>query len=153
MSVTVVVTGEHFPAKCKQTDQWGTPPSCTQQPDGTWQVSYPEPSDGSVAFAAFFVLALLVGIGITIWKVTTAQRMARDSGMDPGDATAMTLLTDDGLEATYLASNLRNPQTSQPTTPTRSSEERLRELESLRSQGLVTEEEYAARRRAVLDSL
>ncbi len=35
----------------------------------------------------------------------------------------------------------------------RSTEQRLRELESLRTQALVTEEEYAERRRVVLDGL
>ena len=78
--------------------------------------------------------------------------------MDPGDATAMTLLTDDGFEATYLAANLRQPggapgQPDTEGTPGRSPAERLRELDSLRDEGLVTEEEYAAARRAVLDGL
>jgi hypothetical protein len=111
------------------------------------------PGDGG--FAAFFLLAVVVAIGSTVWKVSTARRMARDSGMDEGDATAMTLLTDEGLESTYLASNLRGQMTPPPSTAAepRSTEQRLRELESLRSQALITEEEYAERRRAILDAL
>lgn len=111
------------------------------------------PGDGG--FAAFFLLAVAVAIGTTIWKVSTARRMARDAGMDEGDATTMALFTDEGLESTYLASNLRGPTAaSHPeSAPPRSTEQRLRELESLRTQALVTEEEYAERRRAILDGL
>jgi len=110
---------------------------------------------GDGGFAAFFVLAVLVAIGTTLWKVSTARRMARDAGMDEGDATTMALFTDEGLESTYLASNLRGhtapppPAAAEP----RSTEQRLRELESLRTQALITEEEYAERRRAILDGL
>ena len=59
------------------------------------------------SFVAFFVLALLVGLGVTVYKVSTARSIATRAGMDPDDATKMTLLSDDGFEATYLAANLR----------------------------------------------
>lgn len=82
--------------------------------------------------------------------------MARDSGMDEDDATAMTLLTDDGFEATYLASNLR-PPAQPPATPSapgqRSVADRLRELQSLLDQGLVTQAEYDERRRALIEGV
>lgn len=133
------------PDKCFQTNEQGDLPTCTQTGTG-WQVSYPDSGTGpGEGFAAFFVLALLAGIAFTVWKVTTARRMARDSGMDVGDATAMTLLSDEGFESTYLASNLRGQMAP--------SAERLRELESLRVERLITEEEYAERRRAILDAL
>lgn len=106
-------------------------------------------------FVAFFLIALVASIGFTVWKVSTARRMARDAGMDEGDATAMTLLSDEGFEATYLASNLRG-QTIPPTTPqpgTRSTAERLRELQALLEQGLITPDEYAARRQALIDGV
>ncbi|MFC6342364.1 hypothetical protein ACFP8W_10265, partial [Nocardioides hankookensis] len=67
-------------------------------------------------FVVLFVLVLVAGVATTIWRVSTAQRMARDSGMDEGDAATMALLSDDGLEATYLASNLRTPP-AEPATP------------------------------------
>jgi len=38
-------------------------------------------------------------------------------------------------------------------TPTPTRADRLRELDDLRSQGLVTEEEYAARRQAIIESI
>lgn len=107
-------------------------------------------------FAGFFVLAVIVAIVSTVWKVSTARRVARNSGMDEDDATQMALFTDYGLEATYLAANLRPSQESPPgpaAAEPRPAELRLRELESLRAQGLITEEEYAARRRDILDAL
>ena len=142
------------PDKCFQQDEHGNLPTCSNDGSG-WEVTYPDSGGPGDGFGALFVLALLIGIGFTIWKVSTARRMARDSGMDVGDATAMTLLTDEGFESTYLASNLRGQMTPapEPGPEPRSSELRLRELESLRTQGLVTEEEYAERRRAILDSL
>jgi hypothetical protein len=76
--------------------------------------------------------------------------------MDPDRATAMTLLSDDGLDATYLAANLRSPgapAAPPPVDPGRSAEDRLRQLQQLRDGGLVSAEEYDERRRAILDSL
>jgi hypothetical protein len=107
-------------------------------------------------FIGFGVLIVLVGIGSTIWRVTTAQKIAKQSGMDPGLATQMTLLTDDGLDATYLAANLRGGQaTHQPTqpSPSETTAERLEELKALLDRGLVTQAEYDERRRAIIDSV
>jgi hypothetical protein len=108
---------------------------------------------GFGAFGVLFVLVIVVGIGITIYKVAMARDLARKSGMDEDQATAMTLLTDDGLEATYLASNLRPPGAGTASTSARPVSERLAELESLHDQGLVTQAEYDERRAAILGSL
>ena len=144
----------------------GQPSSCTYV-DGQWHRSWDDDGGGfgsgdpgvPGAFVALFLLALVASIGFTVWKVSTARRMARDAGMSEGDATAMTLLSDEGFEATYLASNLRG-QTTPPTTPsttpqpgTRSTAERLRELQALLEQGLITQDEYAARRQALIDGV
>jgi len=60
---------------------------------------------------------------------------------------------EDGLDATYLASNLRPGQPQHQGGPGRSVSERLAELESLKKQGLVTQAEYDERRAAILESL
>ncbi len=116
-------------------------------------------------FVFLFVIGLLVALGITVWKVSTAQRLARQSGMDPGLATQMTLLTDDGLDATYLAASLRpapmTPSASglrEESSPTQervvlTAAERLTELKSLLEQGLVTQTEYDERRKAIIDTV
>jgi hypothetical protein len=106
-------------------------------------------------FVALFVLAGVTGIGITIWRVTMARGIARQAGMNPNTATAVTLLGNDGLDAAYLAANLRNRPTTAPAdVPSpRTTEERLGELQRLKDQGLVTDEEYDAQRKAILGSV
>lgn len=158
------------PNWCFQPNQDGELPTCSFV-GGQWHRSFDGggdmgpgfgsgPGDGVPgAFVALFVLALVAGIAVTVWKVSTARRMARDSGMNPDDATVMTMFTDDGFEATYLAANLRQPQhqNQPPPTPaagpTTSAAERLRELDRLLSEGLITQAERDERRRAIIDGI
>jgi hypothetical protein len=141
----------------------GEPPTCTKV-NGTWVASWPEDTalsggGGTGAFAFFFVVVIVVAIGTTIWKVSTVQKLARQSGMDPGLATQMTLLTDDGLDATYLAASLRQPPAVPPGSPStpaptpKTAAERLAELGALRDQGMVTQAEYDERRKAIIDAV
>jgi hypothetical protein len=103
-----------------------------------------------------FVLVILVAIGITVYRVSSAREMARKSGMDTGDATRVALLDNDGLSATYLASELKGtrpaPSAAAPAS-SRTTAERLQELDRLRQQGLVTETEYAQHRAEILDDV
>jgi hypothetical protein len=103
-------------------------------------------------FGLFFVLAVVLAIGGTVWRVSTARRMARDSGMNVGDATAMALMDEDGLSATYLASNLRAGATSAPPAGATAAE-RLRELAGLLDQGLITQTEHDERRARIIEGL
>ena len=150
------------PDWCFEPNASGDLPTCSSTVDGEWERNYPDSADPGMpdGFIALIVVGLVVGVGITIFKVFMARDLARKSGMDPDQATALTLLEDDGLEATYLASNLRGP--AGESTPThaadsagggRSVSERLAELTTLLEQGLVTQSEYDARRAAILDSL
>jgi putative oligomerization/nucleic acid binding protein len=158
------------PGWCFEVNASGELPTCTW--DGhTWVRSYDggtidDPGgtgDGAGGtIAALVVLGLVIGGALTWYKVGMARRMATRSGMDEDEATAMTLLTEHGLEATYLASNLRPPATppatppaepEPPAAPARTAEERLQELARLRDEGLITPQEYDARRSAILDSL
>ena len=144
----------------KAVDHNGEPPTCTKV-NGQWVASWPDDSPGSGfggAFVFLFVVALLAGAGIFVWKISTARKLARQSGMDPSLATQMTVLTDDGLEATYLASSLRGrapaPVTTAPTpTPPPTARARLEELKSLLDGGLITQAEYDDRRTAIIDSV
>lgn len=111
-----------------------------------------EPSTGIPGvFVFFFVLVVAMGIGGTLWRVATARGLARRSGLDADEATTMTLLTENGLEATYLAAHLRPGQPA-PAEP-RSTAERLAELTALRDSGAITEAEHADRRSAIIDSV
>jgi hypothetical protein len=155
--------GDNPPNWCFRMNADGDMPTCTYM-NGHWTRSYDSGFDSGFGggggipsgFVAFAVLAVIIGVGIGIWRISLARKLAQQSGMDPNTATAVTLLSDEGLDATYLASSLRGQQVTQPPVAppaTRSSEDRLRELQTLRDQGLVTSEEYDARRKAIVDSL
>ena len=103
-------------------------------------------------FAVLFFGALAFSVASMVWRASTARRMAQRSGMDPDEATMMALMTEDGLDATYLASNLRGDTARLPS-PKPPVAQRLMELQDLKDQGLITDEEYAARRRAILDEI
>lgn len=140
------------PGECFGDPQAGAvPPDCSLPYD-----LGPSGMDAGIPswFAALAVLMAAAGIAMTIYRVTMARQMAEDAGLDPDRATAMTLLSDDGLDATYLASSLRGTGPAAGAQPAgRSANERLRELEQLRDEGLVSAAEYEARRQAILDSI
>jgi hypothetical protein len=101
-------------------------------------------------FGGLFVLFLVAGVATTIYRVSIARRVARDAGMDEGAATAATLLTQNGLDATYLAASLRQGQQQPGPAPSRTAESRLQELKSLLDRGLINQTEYDDRRTAIL---
>jgi hypothetical protein len=100
------------------------------------------------AFVGFFILVVIIGVGTTIYRVSMARDIARRAGMDPNDAAAATLLTENGLDATYLAASLRSGQHDVPAP--RTTESRLQELKSLLDRGLVNQAEYDQRRAEIL---
>lgn len=151
--MTTLAVADEVPADCA---------SWTEAGDGT--ITCHEYLDDSLGgfdaepgipgfFGFFFVLVLLAGIAGTVWRVSTARRMARDSGMNVGDATAMTLLDEDGLSATYLASNFRGAPSRTADPAPASAAERLRELAGLRDQGLITQDEHDERRARIIDGV
>src|SRR3954454_9907193 len=130
----------------KAVDHNGEPPVCTKE-NGQWVASWPGDNAGSgipAGFVFLMVIGVVVGLAFLFWKISTAQKLARQSGMDPALATQMTLLSDDGLAATYLASNLRRPASDpvatapSPTSPSTTATARLEELKDLLDRGLVT---------------
>jgi hypothetical protein len=135
---------------------YGEIPSCTYDETGkVIDKTYDDPMGGGSGmpgeFVGLFVLALLVGGGLTAWRVSTARDIARRAGLDPDDATATALLTQNGLDATYLAASLRqNGHATPPPVQPKSTEDRLHELTRLHAQGLVTQAEYDERRSAIL---
>jgi hypothetical protein len=106
-------------------------------------------------FIALFVIVALLGVGVTIWRVSVARQIAKNAGIDPNTATAVTLLSDDGVGAAYVASTLasRPSRPSSPSEPRKTAEQRLGELQNLRERGLVSDEEYQAQRAKILGSI
>jgi hypothetical protein len=103
-------------------------------------------------FVAIGVLVAIVALLGVVYRVSLARSMARSAGLDEDDAARITLLDEDGLSATYLASQLRRPQTPS-SAPPGSARDRLAELARLHADGLITDEEHAARRAAIIDQL
>lgn len=107
------------------------------------------------------VVALALAGGSAIWRATTAQKIAKQSGLDPGLATQVSLMSENGLDAEYLAANLRQPGSPAPAgetpdVPSSSGKDaagRLEELQGLLAGGLITQSEYDDRRRAIIDSV
>ena len=160
MAVTATALADSSPPpepdSCFSANPNGDLPTCTTDDNGKWQVDYPPGgSDNPLAIAVpLFLIAAVVGGGLTAWRVSTARSLARRAGMDPGQATAITLLGNDGLDAAYVASAVRTAQQRpEPVVPRKSTEDRLRELDRLRAADLVTDEEYARQRGVILDSV
>ncbi|KRF30633.1 hypothetical protein ASG94_19100 [Nocardioides sp. Soil805] len=140
------------PDECFQLDDGGQPVTCTQQPDGTWTPDSSPFAPHPLELATLgFLVVLLLGVAGTVWRVRAARSMARRAGLDQGEAVRMALASEDGLTATYLASSLRGTPGAAPVV--RDTATRLRELDRLRSEGLVTEDEHATRRAAILDDV
>jgi hypothetical protein len=118
------------------------------------------PSPGAM-FGLFAVLALVVGGVGLYWRVSAARRIAEQAGLDPDTAVSTALLNHDGLAATYLAANLgranlrsdEEPAVRSAPLSTNPTERRLTELKRLRDQDLISEDEYADRRKAILDTV
>jgi hypothetical protein len=102
-------------------------------------------------FIVLMVLVPLIGLGAWLFRMSVATRMARQAGLDPTDAAMTTALSQDGLAATYVASNLANQRRPQP--PTTSPESRLQQLTDMHAKGLVSDEEYAEQRKRILDAI
>jgi len=114
------------------------------------------------AFGGFFLLIFILpfafGIITMIMRMNTARNLARRSGMDPDAASAVSMLSSNGLDAAYLAANLRNGGAAQAPAPGvaephKSAAARLDELQDLRTRGLITDAEYATRRQQIISEV
>lgn len=117
----------------------------------------PDPGPGIPGwFVALFVLFAIAAVGSIVWRISVARKIASDAGLDPKQATAVTLLSNDGVSAAYLASALASRSGNQSVHPSdrpKTAEERLRELQNLKDRGLISKDEYEAQRQAILGSI
>lgn len=147
--------GDDFPQVCQDALDQGILVDCVGQGDEWVAIPHQDTMDSGIpgSFVGLFLIGVMVAIGTTVWRVSVARSSARRAGMDPDEATAVTLLGENGLEATYVAASLRDqaPAGSAPGALTPA--DRLRDLEELRRQGLVSDAEYAAKRAEMLEDL
>ncbi|MBV9820919.1 MAG: SHOCT domain-containing protein [Actinobacteria bacterium] len=103
-----------------------------------------ESPDGFGSIPTFFlwffwgVVALMLCIVVlTVVSVVRNRRVLREAGIDPGTAGAQ-----------LTARLIRGQLSGRPTAASR-----LAELDDLRNRGLITAEEYAARRAQIIDGI
>ena len=114
-----------------------------------------QPADGGGGppgwWVAFFVIVVILAIGASIARTSWVRDMAKRRGLDPDDAAKAAFYGGDlGLAATYLKGD--EPSAGQDV-PARPAAERLAELADLRTQGLISDEEFAQRRQEIIDSI
>ena len=114
-----------------------------------------------------FAFVFVFGIATTIWRMRMARNMAARAGLDQNAAGAISMLSPNGLDATYLAASLATrpqypaaypPQVppqypAPPATQPKTAEQRLLELVELKDKGLITEAEFLQRREQILGSI
>lgn len=119
------------------------------------------PGGNPVVLTILVIVTAVVGLGAKLWRASTAQKLAKGSGLDPGLATKMALMTQDGLDDTYLAASLRGqPGVAEPLAEPggeahslQQTMNRLNQLKALLDQGAITQAEYDERRKAIVDSV
>lgn len=139
-------------------------PSCSRSGDGPWVARYGgiDAGGGGGAFGAFLLIAL-------IWAAAPAVIsgfIASDRGQSVGLAVLLGLFLGwIGLlivvfafkeDVARAARNVIDSAANRPAvsaSPARAASERLAELERLRNENLITEDEYAQRRARILDEL
>ena len=108
-------------------------------------------------FIAVAVLMILIGVGTWLYRISVARDMAERAGLDPDQAARVAMFGKDGIDATYVASALAQRSTPPPPPPPvqrpKTVEERLRELQTLRDNGLVSEDEFQAQRTKIVGSI
>jgi hypothetical protein len=88
-------------------------------------------------FIALFVIAAIVGVGSSIWRYS----VLRSGGLNP-------FVAKEQLEARLNQTLITPP--APPSAPGRSIEQRLAELGDLHARGVITNEELAAGRAAII---
>lgn len=105
-------------------------------------------------FGAFFVIFLFVavlGIVMSIVRYRATKSLMRSRGASEREATTMALFGGDNAVA--AAALLSKPEVSPSGRAPRDAVERLDELQRLRDRGLIGEDEFARKRREILDEL
>ncbi len=143
----VVIAGTSFEAESVV-----SPPDEFGPPDGIF-----------TAFIVLFVLVFVVMIIGSIVRYTATRNMAKRRGASDADASTMALFGGEvGTAAVYLKNGSQSPAPTMaqsspsspaPAGPSRSVEDRVREVRELEAKGLITAEQATARVDEILRSV
>ena len=127
---------------------------------------YPSPGDPGFSvdpgfhgfpgeFIALFVLVVVIAVVVSIVRYTATRDMAKRRGASDEDASTIALFGGEvGTAAAYLRDgNQSSPVEPAPAGPSRSVEERVREVRELEAKGLITAEQATARVDEILRSV
>ncbi len=95
-----------------------------------------------------FIVIVVAGIVGGIWRVRAARSLADSSGINKDAATAAAMFDNNALSTLTVASRLGNQPAGQQDVAAR-----LRQLDDLKAQGLITDAEHAEKRAAILKDL
>jgi hypothetical protein len=112
----------------------------------SWQAEVPVPGGGPGIpgwFIALVVIVVLVGVGTSIWRYSVLRR----GGLNPFVAREQ---LEARLNQTLSTPPSPAPPAPPPPGPARSIEQRLAELGDLHARGVITDDELAAGRAAII---
>lgn len=127
---------------------FGSPPDDFGPPDGLF-----------TGFMVLMIVVLMVGVIGSIVGYVAKRDMAKRRGASDADASTMALFGGEvGTAAVYLKDGSQpaapaSAPTPAPAGPARSVEERVREVRSLETEGLITAEQATARVDEILRSV
>ena len=99
------------------------------------------------AFGAIFVLVLVVGVFISIVRYRATKSLMKSKGASDEEATTVALFGGDNA----VAAAALIPKPADP--PVKNTASRLAAVDELFRTGAITEEEHAAKRKAILDEI
>lgn len=111
-------------------------------------------SPGSGGFMGIFVVFLLVGIGVSVWKFLAVRDMGVRRGMSERDASAAALFSDDAVMLGMVLKDEEEPESRRdeppPPQPPATIELRLERVEELRKDGTISDQEADQRRAEII---
>jgi uncharacterized membrane protein YedE/YeeE len=137
---------------CMQSGDAFKQPTCSRVGNGPWIGTYGEQSRARGGFVAVLVIAVLF---FCVLPTFLSYSIASSRNQNVGTALALGLFL--GWVGVFVQAYVLKPEatagTTLPRPPVADPAQRLAQLEELKTKGLITPEEYASRREAILGQL
>jgi hypothetical protein len=138
----------------------GALPLCEQERDGTWTAIYPNTvgkhgdsnsgADTKRAVELAIVVAAIIGIATIVWRTWIRPAARTPVGSSAPDIADLPRARLSGASVEPPLPHAKPPAQVPPAAPPRSAAQQLAELNALRNQGTISQDEYEARRLAIV---